>query len=251
MKQQTEPIVPVSPVSPKKQRTGWGPISAIIVSLVAYFVSQAALVAAIIPVALVNKNTDLEALFNDSPWINLALTGISSVILLAVLWLFLRSRKQSFNDLGFRRIKMVEFGWLGLATISYIVLLAVGMTLASNIPGFNAEQAQDIGYKSVVGWQLGLAFVGLVILPPLAEEMMFRGFLYKGLASHWPKLIAALITSLLFGLVHFQWNVGVDVFILSLVLIALYEKTQNLWMCVFLHAIKNGMAFLALFVFAR
>jgi hypothetical protein len=140
-------IEPTAITTPKRQRTGWGPLSAIVIALVAYLVSQAALVAAVIPIALVNKNTDLEALFSDSPWINLALTGISSVIMLAVLWMFLRSRKQSFNDLGFRRIKMVEFGWLGLATISYIVLLAVGLTLASNIPGFNADQAQDIGYK--------------------------------------------------------------------------------------------------------
>jgi len=96
---------------------------------------------------------------------------------------------------------------------------------------------------------LVLAFIGLVVLPPIAEEMLFRGFLYRGLAKRLPKILSALITSGLFALLHFQWNVSLDVFVLSLVLIALYEKTKNLWVCVGLHAIKNGIAFLALFVF--
>lgn len=235
----------------KKAVLAWGPTAAIVVSLLAYFASQAALVVSIIPVALINRSADLEAILSDSPWINLALTGISSLVLLLILWAFLKSRKQSFKDLGFRRFKVSDFGWLGLAIVVYIILLAISMTLASKIPGFDAEQTQDIGYQAAQGWQLVLAFIGLVVLPPLAEEMMFRGFLYRGLASKWPKIIAAFVTSLLFALVHFQWNVGVDVFVLSLVLIALYEKTKNLWMCVFLHAIKNGIAFLALFVFVK
>jgi hypothetical protein len=128
-------------------------------------------------------------------------------------------------------------------------LLVVILSLASHIPGFNANQSQNIGYQGIAGTQLILAFVGLVVLPPLAEEMLFRGFLYRGLASRWPKVVAALVTSGLFGLVHFQWNVSIDVFVLSLVMIALYEKTENLWVCVGLHAIKNSLAFLTLFVF--
>jgi membrane protease YdiL (CAAX protease family) len=134
------------------------------------------------------------------------------------------------------------------AIIYYGALIAV-LSLAQLIPGFNLEQTQEIGYQTVNGWQLGLAFIGLVILPPLAEEMLFRGFLYRGLAKKWPKILAAIFASVLFAVVHFQWNVGVDVFVLSMVMIFLYEKTKNLWVCVGLHALKNAVAFLVLFVF--
>jgi membrane protease YdiL (CAAX protease family) len=79
--------------------------------------------------------------------------------------------------------------------------------------------------------------------------MLFRGFLYRGLAKRWPKYIAAAVSSLLFAVVHFQWNVGVDVFVLSMVMILLYEKTKNLWVCVALHGLKNLVAYLMLFVF--
>ena len=62
------------------------------------------------------------------------------------------------------------------------------------------------------------------------------------------KLGSALFVSSVFGLVHGQWNVALDTFVLSMVMIALYEKTNNLWASVLLHGIKNFIAFMALFV---
>jgi len=41
---------------------------------------------------------------------------------------------------------------------------------------------------------------------------------------------------------------ALDTFILSLVLIYLREKTGSLWASITLHAVKNGVAFMALFV---
>lgn len=229
---------------------GWGPRASIFVSLGAYIASQLVLIMPALLIVFVSGNDDIESVLADSPWLQLVLTGISSIGLVAVLWLFLRARKLSFKNLGFAKIKATDFAWLAIAILVYFVALTITMTLASNVPGFDAEQAQDVGYEAVAGWQMAFAFIGLVILPPLAEEMMFRGFMYRGLASKWPKIVAALVTSLLFALVHFQWNVGIDVFVLSMILIWLYERTKNLWMCVLLHAFKNGLAFLAIFVFA-
>lgn len=229
---------------------GWGPSASLFVSLLAYITSQLILVLPALLIVFISGNNDVESILAESAWLQLVLTGISSIGLLAVLWLFLRNRKLGFKNLGFAKIKATDFAWLAIAVLGYFVALSVALVIVSNVPGFDSEQTQDIGYGAVAGWQLLFAFIGLVILPPLAEEMMFRGFMYRGLAGKWPKLVAALITSLLFAVVHFQWNVGVDVFVLSLVLIWLYERTNNLWMCVFLHAFKNGLAFLALFVFA-
>lgn len=230
-------------------KLAWGPKAAVVVSIFAYIASQVFLIVPLLVISAFNPGQDVQAIVNDSSWLQLTISGFSAATILFVLWLFLKTRKAGFKDLGFKKAKLSDFGWLAVAAVVYIIVLVVVMSVASNIPGFNADQAQDVGYVGANGWQLLLAFIGLVILPPLAEEMLFRGFMYRGLASKWHKVIAALVTSLLFALVHFQWNVGVDVFILSLILIALYEKTKNLWMCVGLHALKNGVAFLALFIF--
>lgn len=229
--------------------TQWGPRAAIFITIAAYLVSQLILIVPIIVARLINGDNQVAQQLQDSAWLQLTFTGISAAGLLAVLWLFLKYRHLGFWALGFRKIKAGDFGWLAITALAYYFLLIVVMAIAANVPGFNADQVQDVGFQNVAGWQLGLAFIGLVVLPPLAEEMLFRGFLYRGLSKRWPRIIAALFTSALFGLVHFQWNVAVDVFILSMVLIVLYEKTKNLWMCVFLHALKNGLAFLAIFIF--
>jgi membrane protease YdiL (CAAX protease family) len=236
-------------IAPEQTKIKWGALSAVVVSFLAYLMAQLVLFIPLAIIALCNRGQDVVTILDNSAWLQLVLTGISSAALLGVLWLFLRRRKSSFKELGFRTFKLSDGGWVVLGLVIYYVVLIVALSLANLIPGFNLEQTQTIGYTTANGWQLSLAFIGLVILPPLAEESIFRGFLYRGLASRWSKLPAAIVASLLFAVVHWQWNVGVDVFVLSMVMIALYEKTKNLWVCVALHGIKNFIAFLMLFVF--
>ena len=63
-----------------------------------------------------------------------------------------------------------------------------------------------------------------------------------------PVWAAIIITSLLFALVHFQWNVALDTFALSIVLCLLRLVTKSLWAPILLHAMKNGLAFYLLFI---
>lgn len=233
----------------KPKKLKWGPVSAILVTLAAYLASQLIIVFPMVIIGVLNANQEVGDIIDDSAWISLALGGVSALTLFIVLWLFLKSRKSTVKDLGFKKPKLKDFFWMLFGLGIYLVLLVLALLMANLVPGFDQDQVQNIGYTSAAGWQLAIAFFGLVIIPPLTEEMLFRGFFYRGLASKWSKIIAALTASVLFAVLHFQWNVGVDVFILSLVMIFLLEKTKNLWVCVGLHTIKNAIAFLAIFVF--
>ena len=146
--------------------------------------------------------------------------------------------------------KLADVGMAVVAYVSYLVVSALVMfAIIQLIPGFQANQEQEIGFKSLAtSYEYILAFLALVVMAPLAEELLFRGYLFGRLRHFVSFIPATIITSLLFGLVHGQWNVGVDVFILSLALCYLREKTQSLWPAIFLHATKNGIAFILLFV---
>ena len=61
-------------------------------------------------------------------------------------------------------------------------------------------------------------------------------------------LIANLLVSVLFGLVHMQWNVGINVFAMSVVMCALREITGTIYAGILLHMLKNGVAFYLLYV---
>lgn len=141
---------------------------------------------------------------------------------------------------------------IGLAPVGYVVTIVVGGIITmifSSFEWFNADEAQDVGYSLYMqGWERALAFVELVVIAPIMEELLFRGWLYGNLRIRMPKWLAILLVSLLFGLVHFQWNVGISVFVLSVVACVLREVTGSIYSGILLHMINNGIAFMLVYV---
>ena len=141
---------------------------------------------------------------------------------------------------------------IGLAPIGFIVSAIGAMALVwlfSLIPWFNAEEVQDIGYSYYMsGGERALAFIMLVVVAPVIEEVIFRGWLYGKLRARLGMIVSILITSVLFGLVHLQWNVGVNVFALSVVCCGLREVTGTIYAGILTHMIKNGVAFYLVYV---
>ena len=88
----------------------------------------------------------------------------------------------------------------------------------------------------------------LAIIAPIAEELIFRGWLYGKLRIKIPKWVAILITSFLFGLIHLQWNVGVTVFCMSVVMCILREITGTIYAGMLVHMLSNGIAFFLVYV---
>lgn len=179
--------------------------------------------------------------------------------MLGLLALFMKRRQMSFASIGWKG----RFAWreIGLVIVAYLAYLAlfIASTVAAKalFPSLDLEQKQEIGFDNVSQLQLPLVFVSLVILPPLVEEVIMRGYLYTSLKSHVTQRWAAIITSILFAIAHLQagssapllWIAAIDTFILSLILIHLREKTGRLWAPIMLHALKNGIAFATLFIF--
>ena len=140
----------------------------------------------------------------------------------------------------------------------YYVLYLLTVGLVSHfVPSLNVNQHQDIGFTNVHGFApLLFTFISLVILPPITEEIMVRGFLYSSLKKGMPTIAAVIVTSAIFASAHLPeggaagplYIAALDTFVLSLVLIFLREKTGSLWASITLHAFKNGVAFVALFV---
>ena len=149
---------------------------------------------------------------------------------------------------------------IGLAPVGYIASLiaAFGLvSLFSLFPWFDAEQVQNVGFNHyIMGFDRIVAFITLVVVAPIAEEIIFRGWLYGKIREILPGkmsepaaiTIAILIVSILFGLIHMQWNVGVNVFALSVVLCGLREITGTIYAGILTHMLKNGIAFYLLYV---
>jgi len=185
------------------------------------------------------------------------LYGVTLAIVIGVPWL-VKKYKVTAKELAIHRlptwtdILMAPAGAIVYFLLS-VLLVFVATTL---LPAINTSQMQDTGFGNLSqGYQYVLAFATLVVLAPVAEEVLFRGYLLGKLIKFVPFWIAILATSLLFAffhissdLAHVDWPLFIDTFALSIILCLLRLSTGSIWASILLHIIKNGLAFYVLFV---
>lgn len=80
-----------------------------------------------------------------------------------------------------------------------------------------------------------------VILAPLVEEMLFRGFIYPVLKRFGSAPMALLSSSLLFALIHGHLAVLPALMLFSVLLTLAYERSGCLWVPTLMHAIFNAI----------
>jgi len=162
------------------------------------------------------------------------------------------SRETALVELGVS--KWLNFRMAGRAVVVWLMYffttaVVSAILTAIQIPGLNLEQKQSLGFEQLSGiFAYIAAFVLLVVLAPIFEELLFRGYLFGAIRARNNFWVSAILTSFTFALMHGQFNVGIDVFILSLFLCYLRERTQTIWPGILVHALKNGMAYTLLFI---
>ena len=238
----------------------WGPGLAVLVTVVVFVLAEylGAQITVIYPVIKHWTSSQTTNWLNNSIYAQFFYTLIAEAITFGVIWLFIKWRKDKLSVIGLVKPKLqdIAYALTGLA-IYFPAYIAAVFGLSSLIHGLNINQQQQIGFsQSTTGWPLVLVFISLVVLPPIVEEILFRGFLYSGLKKSLPKIWAVLLTCTIFAAPHLLeggsggllWVAGIDTFVLSLVLIWLREKTGRLYASMGLHALKNFIAFASLFL---
>lgn len=246
---------------PKKQKPffKYDPATSILLLLLIFFSSQiiAGFLISLYPA--IHDWTDAQS----RQWLRDSAAAQFSYILLAeclavgFVFKVLQQAKVLAGRIGLVRPKLRDAGWAliayGLYFLAYIVVIVVASQVFT---GLDTSQEQQIGFESAYGsGALVLTFISLVILPPLAEEVMFRGFLFTSLRAKYNFWPATIVTSILFGIAHLQfgadapllWVAAIDTFVLSCFLCYLRDSMKSIWPPIFLHAIKNGVAFMILF----
>ena len=188
--------------------------------------------------------------------------GLSIFIIFKIPEKFNKKYRSSKSELGLNELPTwTDIGLAPVGLVVYAILAYVLTSIFSVFPWFNASEAQDVGFNTLLlASDRVFAFVTLVIIAPVAEELIFRGFLYQKIktlfcssktakkAETTAIIIATFITSIAFGVMHGQWNVGVNVFAMSIVLCLLREITGSIYAGILMHMIKNMIAFYLLYI---
>lgn len=217
------------------------------------------LLLSMVPQVVLGMGVDEADAWLKTPMATFLYVLFSQVITISILTSFIRRRKESFWSVAaLGRPGWRDAGYALSGMLMYLVVFISTLVAVQLIVPIDQNQEQALGFdQSVSGAGLLLAFISLVILPPIAEEILFRGFVYGTLRSHGASFLAAsLSVSVVFGFLHLfggtgselLWIAMLDTFILSLVLCYVREKTGNLWASIVVHALKNGLVFLNLFI---
>ncbi len=97
------------------------------------------------------------------------------------------------------------------------------------------QQAAQITYSAGLLLQL----IGLGVIIPVAEELMFRGILYKRFRERQSFWYSAACSALLFSFMHSNATQMIYAFLLGLMLSYLYEKFGSFRAPVLLHILLN------------
>lgn len=239
---------------------GYGPVAAFITTIVTFFGSQLLAGVAIgfgMSAFFGWDEARINSWFEGGAEAQAVIIGLSGLFTLLMIGWFLKRRKTTFAQIGFGRPKASATWQAVLAFVVYVAIFLIILGVVSKlIPGLDLNQEQDLGFDYSAKESIWLLVVSLVIIPPIVEEIVMRGFLFTGLRTKMPFLVATIMTSILFGAAHLPsgkdgllWVGAIDTFVLSLVLCYLREKTGSVWAGIYLHAIKNAVALIFLVKF--
>lgn len=183
--------------------------------------------------------------------------AITEALVIFLLIRLMRWTHETWRSIAVKKPALRHAVYMVGGFIAYYVIYIAIVSVVSQIIHLDTNQRQEIGFDThVTGIGLILAFASLVVLPPLVEEILFRGYLYTKLRRAFSYVSAAILISILFAIPHLQpglgnkllWIAALDTFTLSMVLVHVREKTGTIWAGVGIHALKNFVAFLSLFV---
>jgi hypothetical protein len=189
----------------------------------------------------------IQDLFLSSTIISQSIIVSDTASIAALLWFV--KRKAPGRVLSY--FSFNSFSWLSFA---FWQLTMVGIYFFTNYIAeiANVEEPEFMRYmKDILSSQsffnLFMMFIALVIAAPFFEEMMFRGFMFRGIISSKQKTPGAiLLPAVIWSLIHIQYEfVWISlIFLMGIVFGLARYQTGSIITVISMHALNNLLSFL-------
>ena len=203
-----------------------------------------------------STNNDSDLLYNQ------IVIWFANIIMLSIVFLGLKLRKQSLSHFGF---SFKKFNWkFGLKTfiqsIVVFILALIGFIIGSiimaNIIGIpESSDMSNYDYLKDNIWMLLLTLSGVYVVASFGEEVIYRAFLINriselGLNTKTGKVIVVIMSAIVFGLAHYNWGlmgiVQTTFMGLALGFSYIYLK-KRIWVLIIAHAYMDTILMLQLY----
>lgn len=176
--------------------------------------------------------------------LSLILPGIVSIIFP----LYLLSRR---SETGFRKQFRLGPPPLGTTLLALVAATSCILPIEAFSGIFERMWPPDADYTSFIlsikpkgAPSFALTALGLAVVAPVAEELLFRGFVQRIFARNMGAPLAVTLAGALFALAHFNAQILPGVLALGILYGALFHLTRSLWHPIIAHAVFNFVSFL-------
>lgn len=164
---------------------------------------------------------------------------VSAVITLAVLGYIYHRDRVNEKQKGMavhQEMPFFKYGVIAVMGIGACIALN-NLLILSSISSVSQtyQDTSQLIYQSPLWVQI----VGLGILLPIAEELVYRGLLYKRMRENMPVVISMVFSAVIFGVTHGNLVQFIYAGVLGFLLAYTYEKTGTLKAPALLHIVMN------------
>lgn len=175
---------------------------------------------------------------------------ISQAIPAGIAVLFLALRFNIFEILGLKRPDWKRIGIVVILGMVAILVFAniAGMVADPLLKSAFGERVHQAAVEMIFEAKqnnpkllIGLAFLACVVAP-ICEEIVFRGYFYAVMKRLSCRFFAAIITGIIFGLVHCSmWSLA-PLIVVGIILAIVYEFSGSIWAPIICHSLFNTMS---------
>lgn len=178
---------------------------------------------------------------------------LGQLLRLALIFLYLKIRNKNHSNkslkINYRGFsadswKMIVIG-LGVAGFgNYIVSFL--LAIIGHLPSIgNTLEQFNQAFQMTSKFDFLLMLVGVVILAPISEEILFRGIVFEKLKSSFYLELSIILSGLIFGIYHMNILQGINTFIMGIVLAYVYYYRKNIVDSILIHMVNNFFALTA------
>lgn len=189
-------------------------------------------------------NSLYDAVLKDSLILTLVCNAVTIAVLL-VFYIFDKTKWDKNNLLHKNTVKNpLQYALNIVIAISSCILfnliMAIVMSLAVSVFGEEILSTYNSVSTSIYNSPIYIQVITAVISAPICEELLMRGLVYKRMRSFMRPLYSALISSVIFGLIHGNWVQFMYAFAVGLIATYIYEYTRTLFAPILFHITANA-----------
>jgi uncharacterized protein len=180
----------------------------------------------------------------DSPGVQIAATVLNDLAFIGAAFFFAQlAGRPTAAQFGLRPTRFwPAVGWTALAYVTLLLLGGLWLQL------FDVDTRDPtIDDLTTTSAAIVATAVLVTVIAPIAEEILFRGYIFTALRGWAGVLGGAALTGLLFGIIHYSPDRPAEFLVplalFGFLLCVLYWRTGSLYPCIALHAINNAIAF--------